>query len=284
MMEPFYRAFEERLRGSRELIKERQAVYLSFIEPLKALYSSCPALDLGCGRGEWLEILLENGFEARGVDLDQGMLEVCSTLNLPAEQGEALDTLKRLADESQVLISGLHIAEHMSFECLQQLVAEALRVLKPAGLLILESPNAENLVVGTNNFYFDPTHERPVPHLLLSFLTEHTGFARFKLLRLQEPAALEKAERIALMNVLAGVSPDYAIVAQKAAPAEQMALLIRPSRRNMAWRSICWPNGMTMACKRSSTGSGSSSKRPAHVPGKSKRPSGEASPGPFRPK
>ncbi|WP_349571861.1 class I SAM-dependent methyltransferase [Azotobacter salinestris] len=224
MMESFYRAFEERHRGSRELIKERQAVYLSFIEPLKALYSSCPALDLGCGRGEWLEILLENGFEARGVDLDQGMLEVCSTLNLPAEQGEALDTLRRLADESQVLVSGLHIVEHMPFECLQQLVAEALRVLKPAGLLILESPNTENLVVGTNSFYFDPTHERPVPHPLLSFLTEHTGFARFKLLRLQEPKALVKAERIALMNVLAGVSPDYAIVAQKAAPAEQMAL------------------------------------------------------------
>ncbi|SEQ52450.1 O-antigen chain-terminating methyltransferase [Azotobacter beijerinckii] len=224
MMEQFYRAFEERLRGSRALIKERQTVYLPFIAPLKMLYASCPALDLGCGRGEWLEILRENGFEARGVDLDQGMLEGCDALSLPAEQGEALETLKLLADESLALISGFHIAEHMPFERLQQLVAEALRVLKPAGLLILESPNAENLVVGTNNFYLDPTHERPIPHLLLSFLTEYTGFARFKLLRLQEPPELAKAERVALMNVLASASPDYGIVAQKGAPAGQTAL------------------------------------------------------------
>lgn len=224
MTEQFYRAFEERLRGSRALIKERQTVYLPFIVPLKMLYASCPALDLGCGRGEWLEILRENGFEARGVDLDQGMLEGCDALSLPAEQGEALETLKLLADESLALISGFHIAEHMPFERLQQLVAEALRVLKPAGLLILESPNAENLVVGTNNFYLDPTHERPIPHLLLSFLTEYTGFARFKLLRLQEPPELAKAERVALMNVLASASPDYGIVAQKGAPAGQTAL------------------------------------------------------------
>lgn len=224
MKEHFYRAFEGRLRGSRELVKERQAFYLSFVGPLKSLYASCPALDLGCGRGEWLETLTENGFEARGVDLDPGMLEACCALNLPAERGEALDTLKLLPDESLALISGFHIAEHMPFERLQQLVAESLRVLKPAGLLILESPNAENLVVGTNNFYLDPSHERPIPHLLLSFLIEQTGFARFKLLRLQESPELAEAERIALMNVLAGVSPDYAIVAQKKAPVVQTEL------------------------------------------------------------
>lgn len=228
MTKHFYRAFEECLRGSRELIKERQTVYLPFIEPLKTLYTSCPTLDLGCGRGEWLEILQESGFEARGIDLDQGMLDACNALHLPAEQGEAVDTLRLLADESQALVSGFHIAEHMPFENLQQLVAEALRVLKPAGLLILESPNAENLLVGTNNFYLDPTHERPIPHLLLSFLTEHTGFARIKLLRLQEPPELAKAKRITLMDVLARVSPDYAIVAQKEAPAKQMALFDQP--------------------------------------------------------
>jgi O-antigen chain-terminating methyltransferase len=224
MTEHFYRAFEEHLRGSRELIKERQTVYLPFIEPLKMLYASCPALDLGCGRGEWLEILQENGFEGRGIDLDQGMLEACDTLNLAAEQGEALETLKSLADESLVLISGFHIAEHMSFGHLQQLVAEALRVLKPAGLLILESPNAENLLVGSNNFYFDPTHEHPIPHLLLSFLIDYTGFTRSKLLRLQESPELAKAGRVSLMHVLAGASPDYGIVAQKGAPLGQTAL------------------------------------------------------------
>lgn len=232
MTASFYCAFEDRLRGSRELIKSRQMAYLPFIQPLRVIYPECPVIDLGCGRGEWLEILLENGFQAKGVDLDEGMLQASTALSLPAEQGEALATLQSLPDESQVVISGFHIAEHMPFSSLQQLVSEAWRVLKPAGLLILETPNAENLVVGTQNFYLDPTHERPIPHLLLSFLAEYVGFTRAKLLRLQEATELVKAERIELINVLTGVSPDYAIVAQKNATAEQMALFDQPFEKD----------------------------------------------------
>lgn len=224
MTQPFYRAFEERYRGSRELIKNRQAAYIPFIKPLTEIYAECPALDLGCGRGEWLELLAENGFQPKGVDLDEGMLEACHVLNLSAEQGEALATLEGLADESLTVVSGFHIAEHIPFSSLQQLVAQILRVLKPAGLLILETPNPENLIVGTNNFYLDPTHERPIPSLLLRFLTEHAGFARSKLLRLQESSQLVGAAKLNLLDVLGGVSPDYAIVAQKAANKEYFSL------------------------------------------------------------
>lgn len=224
MTQPFYRAFEERYRGSRELIKNRQAAYIPFIKPLTEIYAECPALDLGCGRGEWLELLSENGFQPKGVDLDEGMLEACQVLSLSAEQGEALATLEGLADESLTVVSGFHIAEHIPFSSLQQLVAQVLRVLKPAGLLILETPNPENLIVGTNNFYLDPTHKRPIPSLLLRFLTEHAGFARSKLLRLQECSQLVGAARLNLLDVLGGVSPDYAIVAQKAANKEYLSL------------------------------------------------------------
>lgn len=219
---PFYRAFEDRHRGSRELIRERLQVYFPFIEPLKALYSESKALDLGCGRGEWLEILQQAGFQPLGVDLDQGMLEACVELGLPVELNDALGVLKKLPDESQALVSGFHIAEHIPFDDLKVLVAEALRVLKPAGLLILETPNAENLIVGAQNFYLDPTHERPIPHLLLSFLIEFTGFNRTKLMRLHEPSALAEGGAVGLMDVLGGTSPDYAIVAQKIAPDEQL--------------------------------------------------------------
>jgi SAM-dependent methyltransferase len=220
----FYRAFEDRLRGSRELIKERQKVYLPFLQPLKQLYAENPVLDLGCGRGEWLEALLEEGFQARGVDLDEGMLEACEALNLPAEQGEAIAMLERTPEASMAVVSGFHIAEHIPFSCLQHLVGEALRVLKPAGLLILETPNPENLVVGTNNFYLDPTHERPIPHLALNFLAEYSGFARTKTLRLQELPQLLNETNLELMHVLGGASPDYGIVAQKFAAEEQLAL------------------------------------------------------------
>jgi 2-polyprenyl-3-methyl-5-hydroxy-6-metoxy-1,4-benzoquinol methylase len=171
--------------------------------------------------------LQENGFQPLGVDLDEGMLEVCNELCLPAERYDALEKLKELADESHVLISAFHIVEHVSFSYLQNLVSEALRVLKPAGLLILETPNAENLVVGCNNFYLDPTHERPIPHLLLGFLTEYAGFSRFKLLRLQEPKNQDLVNNIKLISVLNGVSQDYSIVAQKQGDSTQTALFDR---------------------------------------------------------
>ncbi|WP_060482518.1 bifunctional 2-polyprenyl-6-hydroxyphenol methylase/3-demethylubiquinol 3-O-methyltransferase UbiG [Pseudomonas sp. NBRC 111119] len=219
----FYRAFEDRYRGSRELITQRLQAYLPFLEPLKALYADYPVLDLGCGRGEWLELMLREGFMPLGVDLDEGMLEACQARKLPAHKDDVLNALRKLPDNSQVVVSGFHIAEHLPFELLQELVAEALRVLRPAGLLILETPNAENVTVGTNNFFLDPTHQQPLPHLLMTFLAEHSGFARAKAVRLQEaPELHDEQAPLGVLNVLFGVSPDYAVVAQKAAEASQL--------------------------------------------------------------
>lgn len=216
----FYHAFEERYRGPRDLIKRRLGVYLPFIEPLRRLYADCAAVDLGCGRGEWLELLQQHGFKAHGVDIDESMLAICMELSLAATREEATTHLKTLTDDSHCIISGFHLAEHISFDALEVLIAEALRVLKPGGLLILETPNPENIAVGTNNFYLDPTHIRPIPPLLLSFLPEYYGFERVKILRLQESPEAIAQENIALINVFSGVSPDYAIVAQKQAAPE----------------------------------------------------------------
>jgi len=223
MSSSFYRAFEDRYRGSREMIKARLLAYLPFLAPLRDEGRQCAALDLGCGRGEWLEVLQENGFDARGVDLDDGMLEACHQLGLPAEHGDALTALAALPGDSQAVVSGFHIVEHIPFESVQLLMADALRVLRPGGLLILETPNPENIVVAGSTFYLDPTHERPLPHPLLGFLADFSGFARTKVLRLQEPQHLAQTRDIGLMDVLSGVSPDYAVVAQKGGPAELLA-------------------------------------------------------------
>jgi SAM-dependent methyltransferase len=219
MTDSFYRAFEDKYRGSRELIKSRLQVYLPFIKPLlnKKKQTKPKVLDLGCGRGEWLELLTEQGFIAQGVDIDEGMLEACWELDLKVEKADALDYLKALKANSIAIISGFHIAEHIPFEMLQELVDQVLRILKPGGLLILETPNPENIVVGTANFYLDPTHKQPLPPLLLSFIAEHAGYARVKILRLQEPEGLQESQNLTLIDVLSGVSPDYSIVAQKAA-------------------------------------------------------------------
>jgi O-antigen chain-terminating methyltransferase len=222
MIDGFYRAFEDKHRGSRALIKERQRVYLPLIQPLVALYPDATALDLGCGRGEWLELLVETGFQAQGIDLDDGMLAECRARGLSVQTQDALTALQSLPANSQAVVSGFHFAEHIPFEVLQQVVQEALRVLKPAGLLILETPNPENVVVGTANFYLDPSHNRPLPPLLMAFLPEYYGFERVKVLRLQEPVQLDQVRRVSIHDVLGGVSPDYAIVAQKQAPAETL--------------------------------------------------------------
>jgi SAM-dependent methyltransferase len=216
----FYRAFEDRYRGSRELIKSRLKVYLPFILPLKQFDQTCKGIDLGCGRGEWLELMQDNGINVQGVDIDQGMLDAARERGLNANYGDAIQVLQALMSESQMLISGFHIAEHLPFEVLKTLVDESLRVLKPGGLLILQTPNPENIVVGTANFYLDPTHNQPIPSQLLSFIAEYAGFAKIKVLRLQEPRGLADNNALTLLNILNGVSPDYAVIAQKAGTPE----------------------------------------------------------------
>lgn len=219
----FYRAFEERYRGSRELIKSRLRVYVRFIEPLRLAYAGSKAIDIGCGRGEWLELVNGLGFEGRGVDLDEGMLSVSRAFGLNVECREAVAYLKTLSSTSVAIVSAFHVAEHIEFSDLQALVQEAHRVLLPGGLLILETPNPENIVVAGANFYLDPTHRRPIPPQLLSFLPEYYGFDRVKVLRLQEAPALAQSSALTLLNVLNGVSPDYAVVAQKSGPDEILA-------------------------------------------------------------
>ena len=199
----FYKAFEEQLPGSRERIKSRFEVYLPFVMPFKEIYGeNCHAIDLGCGCGEWLELMRDNGINASGVDLDDDMLEACSHLNLAAQNKDELTALKELADESQILVSGFHIAEHLPFDVLREIVKESMRVLKPAGLLILETPNAP---------------------ALLSFILEFDSFISTKVLRLQEP--LEQREplsQVSRLDLYKKGSPNYSIIAQKNAASKML--------------------------------------------------------------
>ncbi len=228
----FYRAFEDKFRGSRENIKSRLEVYLPFVLPLKEIYEEFDVLDIGCGRGEWLELMSENGFNATGVDIDDGMLAACKDLGLNAMNKDALFALKELPDESQVVISGFHIAEHLPFDTLLEIVKESKRVLKPAGMLILETPNPANIYVGTNSFYFDPTHTSPIPSELLSFLPEFFGYKRIKVLGLQEGQKENGTATTSIFDVYFNSSPDYAVVAQKEADQNILSLFDNEFAKN----------------------------------------------------
>lgn len=223
MSDSFYREFEDRHRGSRELIKSRLAVYLPFLTPFLSQGRRVNALDLGCGRGEWLELLTEHGLDAYGIDMDSGMLAACYERGLRVDLKDALSALRESASGSVDVISAFHVVEHIPFDDLRSLAREAMRVLRPGGLLILETPNPENLSVGSSSFYMDPSHERPIPSQLLDFVVEHSGFQRTKVLRLQEAAELHHSPEIELLQVLKGVSPDYSVIGQKSAAPDVLA-------------------------------------------------------------
>ncbi len=208
MAQSFYTAFEDRYRGSTALVRERLAVY----EPL-ARAAGGPVLDLGCGRGEWLVLLREWGLPASGVDLEPGMVAGCQQQGLAVELLDAVAALQRCSTASLGMVSALHLVEHLPFAVLETLVRESSRVLRPGGFLLMETPNAENLLVGANDFYTDPTHQKPIPANLLRFLPEQLGFHRSEVVRLHERLPADRLQEAGLLGVLAGISQDYAVVA-----------------------------------------------------------------------
>ncbi len=219
----FYSAFENKYRGSSALVTERLSVYIPFVLPLAQAQPALPWLDIGCGRGEWLHLLTQHSMACQGIDMHEGFVQACQQQGLQVQKAEAITWLQAQPNQSFLGLSGFHIAEHLSFQDLQILFQEAIRVLVPGGLLILETPNPENLLVGASYFYLDPTHQRPLPRQLLTFMAEHAGFARVKHMGLQEEARLmapptqnanSNRAQLQLIDVLAGVSPDQAIVAQ----------------------------------------------------------------------
>lgn len=216
MSNNFYRAFEDKHRGSVADIRQRLTVYLPLVTKLNAFYPNAGVIDIGCGRGEWLKLLRDNNIQAVGVDLDEGMLAEARKDGLMVELDDCINFLKKQNSDSAIAITGFHIVEHLPFDIVHTLVLEALRVLKPGGMLILETPNPENISVGSCSFYMDPTHHNPLPPELLKFLPDFYGFGRTRIVRLQESIRVkDDSSELTLTEVLKGVSPDYSTVSQK---------------------------------------------------------------------
>ena len=218
----FNLAFEDVYRGARDDIKARLAFYDPILKQLSQHQGMAKAIDLGCGRGEWLELLRAHHIDAQGVDLDEEMLIRCRAYGLKTQKIDAISALKALPENSVGLVSAFHLIEHLPFEVLLHLLKEAFRVLVPGGLLLLETPNPENLSVASQWFYLDPSHQKPLPPELMRFSAEFSGFYRPKILRLNESSKIQSSSNIDLLDLFVGVSPDYALLAQK--PADEKIL------------------------------------------------------------
>jgi O-antigen chain-terminating methyltransferase len=213
MDDEMYVSFENQFRGTREAIKEYQKIYLPYVIEADAGNKDSPVLDIGCGRGEWLELLKENGYTARGLDSNRVMIQCCRELGLTAIESDVIEYLTKLPSASIGVITAFHLIEHLPFRIQISLLDESLRVLKSGGLIILETPNPQNLIVGACEFYNDPTHKNPIPPDALKYFVEIRGFNRIKMLKSHRDD--EQHLDNEWLNTLLCGEKDYAIIGYK---------------------------------------------------------------------
>src|SRR5262249_46673926 len=164
-----YVRFEDRHRGSREQIRQRQRAYLD-------LFAAGPVLDVGCGRGEFLELCAEAKIEAQGIDTDAGMVATCREAGLDVEQADALEYLAELPQASLGGVFCAQVIEHVPGDALVALVRLAYAKLRPGGILLCETPNPACLTVFSGAFYVDLTHIKPIHPEAARFVLEAAGF------------------------------------------------------------------------------------------------------------
>ncbi len=163
-------AFVDALRGERGEILGRVEGYV----PLLA--EAAPVLDLGCGRGELLEVLQRAGIEARGMDADPAMVASCQRRGLAAEVGQLPQALAALPVASVGAVTAIHLLEHLPVAGWTAVVAAAMRVLRPGGVFLVECPNPDTLRVGGGLYWADPTHRTPVHPRALELVARAVGF------------------------------------------------------------------------------------------------------------
>ncbi len=179
-----YGAFVEAFRGPREVVKERLRGYLADIA---AVDSALPVLDVGCGRGELLELLAEAGATAYGVETNPYFVETGCQRGLDVRLAGAIEHLEGVKEHSLRAVSAIQVAESLGIDELIAMLDLAVRAIEPGGLVIVETPNPENLVVGASSFYLDPRHRQPIPPELLAFVVGSRGFTDVEVRFLEPP-------------------------------------------------------------------------------------------------
>jgi SAM-dependent methyltransferase len=165
-----YVGFEERCRGSEEHIKQHRRVYVNSFK------GSNDILDIGCGRGEFLELLGEAGIKAKGVDLDLDMVLYCQEKGLDVVNADALAYLDSLPDESLGGIFAAQVIEHLEAGRITELMKLCQQKLQPGGTLIFETPNPTCLTVFSSSIYMNLSPTQPLHPETVKFLFESAGF------------------------------------------------------------------------------------------------------------
>jgi O-antigen chain-terminating methyltransferase len=221
-----YTAFENRFRGSREELRSRQQVYVELLR------GHAPVVDLGCGRGELLELLRDAGIAARGVESNASAVQECRAKGLDVASGDLVAFVQQQPAGSLGAVFAAQVAEHLEPAQLLALLAASHRALPPGGLLVLETVNAASVLAFFDVYVRDLTHVRPLHPETLRFLAAAAGFsdARIELrspvsedVKLQlvptaglaPPVVKALNENVARLNALLFAPVDYALVARR---------------------------------------------------------------------
>jgi len=216
-----YFDFENHFRGSIESIKEAQKQYLPYFEGKKHV------LDFGCGRGEFLLLMKENGINAEGVDLYEPYVDYCNSHDLKVTCGDGVKLLNSYDDIDGIFLG--QVVEHLTTEQIMEVCVTAFEKLNEGGVFVAETPNPTSLSIYTNAFYIDPSHVKPVHPLTMKYYLENAGFRKIEIIYTNSSKPDKSIPKISipgadteefnkamedLANMLYG-SQDYSIIATK---------------------------------------------------------------------
>ncbi|WP_252221707.1 MULTISPECIES: methyltransferase domain-containing protein [unclassified Clostridium] len=219
-----YFEFENRFRGIRKDIKNRQTIYLEYFK------NKNNVLDIGCGRGEFLELLNENSINAKGIDVCETFIKYCKYRKLDAILEDGVSYLNKINDNSVDGVFMSQVAEHLETEYLIELVSKVYNKLEKGSYFIAETPNPVMLSTFSNSFYIDPSHKNPVHPETFKFILEKAGFKDIQImftecskteytLPLLHDESVNNLKEfnngINHLNDLLFGSQDYAIIAKK---------------------------------------------------------------------
>jgi len=211
--------FAARFSGDEPVIRAQSERFLDLFRGRSRV------LDLGSGRGTFLQLMREHGIGAYGVDPDRRMVEPCAAAGLDVIEAEGLAHLRSLPDHSVDGLYARHVAEHVLPGQLVAILRECRRVLRPGSPIVFVTPNIRTLTVGAHTFWLDPSHRRPIPPDLFHFYLEVEGFVQVAVVTF-EPTATHlsedvpegaQRENVRLLNETLFGDRDYAVIGRQPA-------------------------------------------------------------------
>jgi SAM-dependent methyltransferase len=219
----FYFELQGRFQSSTQADVNRLAMYQSALANLEPELPKGTWLDIGCGRGKWLGLARESGHQAIGVDSSPEAIERCKQAGFEVAEGDGLAFLQSSEDQSFAVVSAFHVLEHVPFEYCLNLAYQVARTLKPGGVFLIETPHAGNLLMAAEQFWMDPTHNRPIPMPLMEFLFEYVGLSvihRFEVNPRPESEhlPLRELDLASRLDLLLYGPQDYAMMGRRHQP------------------------------------------------------------------